>query len=102
MVRGMCTDGGADGFALSWGSWGPFWLQIGGLGGHLGSKLGVLGAILAPSSRSWGPSWLQVGVLGAILAPSWGQVGPSWGQVGTKLGQVEAKLGQVGAKLGKK
>ena len=27
-------------------SWRPSWLQVGGLGDHLGSKLGVLGAIL--------------------------------------------------------
>ena len=48
--------------------------KLGGLG-HLGSKLGVLGSILAPSWMSWGPSWLQVGGLGSHLgfklAPSW-------------------------------
>ena len=32
--------------APSWGSWDQFWPQVGALRGHLGSKMGVLRAIL--------------------------------------------------------
>ena len=51
--------------------WWSFMLQVGGSGGHLGSKLEL-----------WGPSWLQVGGPGAILAPGWGVGRLSWLQVG--------------------
>ena len=60
-------------------SWEPSWLQVGGLGGHFGSKLGGLEAILAPS---WGvlvPFCLQV-------EGSWLQVGKFWEHFGSKLG----------------
>ena len=67
--------------AWIWGVRRLSWLQVGASGGHLGSKLGGLGAILAPSCGVWGPSWLQVGASGAILAPSWGV----WGHLGSKL-----------------
>ena len=72
-------------------------------GPQLGSKLGGLGAILAPSWGVLGQYWLQVGGLGAILAPSWG----SWGHLGSKLGGLGAILapswgswGHHGSKLG--
>ena len=59
--------------APSWEVLGPFWLQVGGVLGHFGSKLGVLG----PSCHQvgfLGRSWLQVrGVLGLF----WCQVGRS-------------------------
>ena len=49
---------------------GSFWLQVGSLEGHSGSKLGVLGVILAPSRGSWGS-----GDLGVMLAPKLGILG---------------------------
>ena len=86
---------------------GPSWLQVGGSGGYLGSKLGDLGAILAPSWGVWGSSWLQVGGsgghlgsklrgLGAILAPSWGV----WGHLGPKLGGLGPSWLHVGGSGG--
>ena len=78
----------------------PSWLQDGGSWGHLGSKMGGLGGILAPGWRVLVPSWLQVegfwchlgakmGDLGAISAPSWGGLGgfwaACWGVVGNML-----------------
>ena len=47
-----------------------FGCQLCGLGWHLGSKLGVLGCILAPSWRSWTAFWLQDGALGEHLGRS--------------------------------
>ena len=49
--------------APSWWFWGPFWLQVGGLGRHFGPKLGGLGAMLAPS-------WGVLALSRAFLGPS--------------------------------
>ena len=98
-------------------------LKVGGLGGHFGCKLGVLG-MLTRTWRGLGTYCLQVGECGghlgckmvdlrAILAPSWRvlvpswlQVGPSWLQVGgswdhfcSNLGGLGSKLGHLGSKL---
>ena len=40
--------------AVSWGILRPSWLQVEGSWGHLGSKLGQVGA-------KWAPKWSQVG-----------------------------------------
>ena len=61
------------------------WLQAGCPGSHLGSKLEILGSILAPS---WG-----------VLRSSWLQVGGSWGHFGSKLGGLGSKLGGFGSIL---
>ena len=109
---------------LSWWPWGTCWLQVGGLGatlliilvsswrswGHLGSKLGGLAGILAPTWGVLGASWLQLrgswghlgsnlGGLRAILAPTWGVLaatwrcwGQSWLQVGAQFFDIEFLL----------
>ena len=86
---------------------GPCWLQVGGSWDHLGSKLGVLGAILAPSWRvlgqvggSWGHLGSKLGGLGGILAPTWGVLGPSWLQDEGSWGYLGSKLGGLGSILG--
>ena len=82
---------------------GSFWLQVGGLGVILGSKLGGLGAIMAESwgalghlviklgswvllvsklESLWGSYGAKWGGLEAILAPSWRILVPFWLQVG--------------------
>ena len=74
------------------GSWGRFWVVLGGV-------LGVLGA----SWRGLGGVW---GGLGGVLGRSWGGLGtkacrmhPACTQ---KDPQLEAKLAQVGPKIDKK
>ena len=73
-----------------------WWLETGvsGLGGSWGylggSKLGGLGAILAPSLGVLGPSWLQVG-------GSWGHFGAKLGHLGANLGHLRAQMGHLGA-----
>ena len=59
------------------GSWGHLgskqtsWLQVNALDTHLGSKLKVLKAILAPSSDHLGSKLGGLGALGRLLEGSW-------------------------------
>ena len=78
-------------WALSWGSWGAFWLQVEGLGQHFGSKMGLLGSILGGLEAILGHLGFKLGVVG----PSWLQVGGSWGV----LGHFGSMLGGLGAIL---
>ena len=57
---------------------GPCWLQVGGSWDHFGSKLGCLGAILAPFWGILGPSWLQFGWSWGVLGGSRRVLGPCW------------------------
>ena len=100
--------------ALRWVVLGPSWLQDGGFGSHLGSKLGGLGGILAPTWGVLGASWLQDGGfgshlgsmlrgLGAILEPSrgsWGHHGSSIGFLGASWPQVRGSWGGFGQHVG--
>eukprot|EP00973_Karenia_brevis_P011777 1595125-Karenia_brevis.AAC.1 len=56
--------------------------MLGSLEIRFGSKLRVLGAILAPSWKSWKSFSSKLGVLGAIFAPRWrvwAILASSWG-----------------------
>ena len=69
----------------------PSWSLLGQVGpcwGHVGTRLGQVGAKLG----QLGPSWFQVGAKLRQVGTMLGQVGRSWGQVGAMLADLSRKL----------